>query len=76
MIDHFSSIPDPRVERKHKLIDIITLCGVISGADGWVVAIVRKGEGSLADGNIRIRKWYPITRYIWKCVWNDKYRAI
>jgi len=40
IIAHFSSIPDPRIERgkKHKLIDIVfmTLCAVISGADGWV----------------------------------------
>ena len=35
----FSSIEDPRVERnkRHILIDIImlTICAVISGADGW-----------------------------------------
>lgn len=35
----FSSLEDPRVERhkRHKLIDIIvlTICAVISGADGW-----------------------------------------
>ena len=40
IIEYFSSIPAPRIERrkKHKLIDIffITLCGVISGAEGWV----------------------------------------
>jgi predicted transposase YbfD/YdcC len=38
--EHFSHLPDPRVERtkKHKLIDIIAIamCGVISGADNWV----------------------------------------
>lgn len=48
---HFSSISDPRVERgkKHKLIDIffITLCGVISGADGWV-AISEYGKAKEA----------------------------
>ena len=35
----FSSLEDPRVERnkKHKLLDIIllTICAVISGAEGW-----------------------------------------
>jgi len=40
IIEHFSSITDPRLDRKkrHKLIDIffITLCGVICGADSWV----------------------------------------
>jgi len=40
IIEHFSSIPDPRVNRRklHQLKDIffITLCGVICGADDWV----------------------------------------
>ena len=40
IIDHFASIDDPRMERtkKHKLGDIIaiSICAVISGADGWV----------------------------------------
>lgn len=37
---HFGQIKDPRVERtkRHKLLDIIviTICGVICGADDWV----------------------------------------
>lgn len=37
--DCFSDLPDPRMEKKvkHNLLDIITitLCAVISGADGW-----------------------------------------
>jgi predicted transposase YbfD/YdcC len=36
---HFSSLSDPRIQYKvrHKLMDIIviTICAVISGADGW-----------------------------------------
>ncbi len=40
IIKHFSSISDPRMERRklHKLSDIffITLCAVICGADNWV----------------------------------------
>lgn len=36
---HFADLPDPRVERTklHSLLDIltITLCAVISGAEGW-----------------------------------------
>ena len=35
----FSSVEDPRVERhkRHHLMDIIilTICAVISGAEGW-----------------------------------------
>jgi predicted transposase YbfD/YdcC len=38
-IDHFSGIPDPRIERtkKHKLIDIlfITMAAVLCGCDEW-----------------------------------------
>lgn len=37
---HFAQLKDPRVERtkRHKLLDIIviTICGVICGADDWV----------------------------------------
>ena len=39
IIDHFSSLTDPRIElkSKHKLIDIIviTLCATLAGADEW-----------------------------------------
>lgn len=39
LIDHFSSLEDPRVERHklHALTDILvlTVCAVASGADGW-----------------------------------------
>jgi predicted transposase YbfD/YdcC len=38
-VEHFSKLPDPRIERNklHNLIDIIvlTICAVISGAEGW-----------------------------------------
>lgn len=50
---HFSQLPDPRVRRtrRHALGDIlvITLCGVICGADDWV-AIARFGRAK--------RKWF------------------
>ena len=39
LLDHFTSLKDPRVERTklHDLMDIvaITICGVVCGADGW-----------------------------------------
>ena len=39
IIEHFGSLPDPRIERKkqHKLIDIIfiTMAAVICGCDDW-----------------------------------------
>ncbi len=39
LIEHFKDLTDPRIERhkRHKLIDIvtITICAVISGAEGW-----------------------------------------
>ena len=51
IIKHFSSIPDPRIDRRklHKLQDIffITLCAVICGADDWV-SIERFGEAKEA----------------------------
>lgn len=39
MVEHFSTLTDPRIrlKTKHKLIDIIviTVCGTICGADNW-----------------------------------------
>ena len=39
LIEHFSKLQDPRIERnkKHELIDVIVLCvcAVLSGAEGW-----------------------------------------
>jgi predicted transposase YbfD/YdcC len=39
LLEHFSSLQDPRVERnqRHALLDIVllTVCAVVSGADGW-----------------------------------------
>ena len=39
VVEHFSSITDPRIDRTkcHKLIDIlvIAICATICGADGW-----------------------------------------
>lgn len=50
IIAHFKALPDPRVTRtrRHALTDIlvITLCGVICGADDWV-AIARFGRAKL-----------------------------
>ena len=57
--DFFSSIKDPRVERhkKHKLLDIIilTICAVISGAEGWE-AIEQFGE----DKHDWLKKWIAL----------------
>ena len=40
IMEHFSSLEDPRIERtkRHKLLDIVTIaiCGTIYGADSWV----------------------------------------
>jgi hypothetical protein len=40
IIDAFSDLPDPRLDRtkRHQLSDIliITLCGAICGVDNWV----------------------------------------
>ena len=40
VVEHFAGLVDPRVERakRHELLDlvVITICGVICGADNWV----------------------------------------
>ena len=39
LVEHFSSLADPRRPqgRRHNLLDIITMtiCGVVAGAEGW-----------------------------------------
>ena len=40
LLDHFTNLTDPRIDRTkdHKLIDIlaIAICGMLCGADNWV----------------------------------------
>ena len=40
VVEHFAGLVDPRAERakRHELLDsiVITICGVICGADNWV----------------------------------------
>ena len=59
LIEHFSSLPDPRLDRNkcHALIDIIVLviCAVASGADGWE-AIEQFGKEKLAW----LRRYVPL----------------
>jgi len=47
LIDHFSQLPDPRIEGRtaHRLLDIVVIavCGAICGADNWV-AIAAFGQ--------------------------------
>lgn len=59
LLEAFSSIEDPRVERhkRHKLIDIIilTICAVISGSDGWE-SIEQFGKSKIDW----LRKWIEL----------------
>lgn len=52
----FSTLEDPRVER-HKLLDILilTICAVISGAEGWE-AIEQFGK----DKEAWLRQWLDL----------------
>jgi hypothetical protein len=59
----FSSVEDPRVERnkRHQLMDIIilTICAVISGAEGWK-AIEQFGNEKQAW----LRKWIETVKVL------------
>jgi predicted transposase YbfD/YdcC len=61
--ESFASLEDPRVDRnkKHSLLDIIilTLCAVISGAEGWE-SIEQFGE----DKQDWLKKWIPLENSI------------
>ena len=65
--EHFSSLTDPSIDRnkQHKLLDIIliTICAVISGADGWE-AIENYGNAKKNSSEIfRNYLWYPFALY-------------
>lgn len=61
LVESFSSIEDPRVERHklHKLIDIIvlTICAVVSGSDGWE-SIAQFGE----EKEDWLRQWIALEK--------------
>ena len=63
LIEHFSHLEDPRVERnkKHELIDVIVLCvcAVLSGAQGWS-DIEEFGRSKLAW----LRRYVPLANGI------------
>ena len=59
----FSSLKDPRVDRhkRHMLIDIIvlTICAVISGADGWeAIEQFGKKQRGLVEKMDRFGEWF------------------
>ena len=55
--DHFSELPDPRIERcrQHELLDIVFLsvCAVLSGADGWEAECDQQDEGQVLGSTAR-----------------------
>lgn len=63
IIDHFASLPDPRVDRTkaHGLTDILTIaiCAVIGGANDWV-AVEEFGQSKLEW----FRKFLPLANGI------------
>ena len=63
LIEHFSKLEDPRVDRnkKHELIDVIVLCvcAVLSGAEGWC-DIEEFGRAKLDW----LRRYVPLTNGI------------
>ena len=64
LIEHFSLLEDPRIDRNksHVFIDIIvlTVCAVVSGADGWEAIELF---------------WKERLDWLRKAAWNDDYRT-
>jgi hypothetical protein len=64
LIDHFSKLTDPRIERtkEHKLIDILTIaiCGMICGADNWV-AIEQYGNSKQELKKVMVALRFAVT---------------
>ncbi len=63
LIDHFSQLDDPRIDRhkQHELVDIIVLCvcAVIGGAEGWE-AMEEFGKAKLSW----LRQYVPLANGI------------
>ena len=62
LIEHFSKLEDPRVERnkKHELIDVIVLCVCASasrGAEGWCDIEEFKAERNWTGFGARMCRW-------------------
>lgn len=81
IIDHFASIPDPRLNRRkrHKLSDIffITLCAVICGADDWAsIELFGKSKQKWFTEVLGLQHGIPPTRYLWPRFWPDRHAAV
>jgi len=64
LIQHVSTVPDPRIERtkRHQFLDIIGLaiCGVICGAEGDGVGRIGACEGVLVAAIFRVSQWHSL----------------
>jgi len=63
-IDHFSTLPDPRIllKTRHKLVDIVAmaLCAVDAGADDWVeIAAYAKAKEAWFKDFLELRGGVP-----------------
>jgi hypothetical protein len=60
LASYFTTVDDPRIERskEHTLIDImiITICGVIGGADDWV-GVAEFGSILSKSAGQRVTTW-------------------
>ena len=60
LVEYFSTIDDPRIDRNkyHALTDILvlTVCAVVSGADGWEAVVAGAKPGLFAAAGKGSRK--------------------
>ncbi len=66
LMDHFSQLRDPRIDRtkEHKLIDILTIaiCAMICGADNWVaMEQYGKSKQEWLKQTSGIAQWYTFS---------------
>ena len=67
LIDHFSVIEDPRMDRRklHSLTDIlvIAICAVICGADSGG-GVFRQVQGVVVSDISETAEWHPVARHV------------
>ena len=70
VVEHFAGLVDPRAERakRHEVLDIIviTICGVICGADNWVeIEEFWQCPPRVVEPVLTAAQRHSIPRYLW-----------
>ena len=76
LITHLSNITDPRsaLGKRHQLVEIIiiAICGIICGADDWVMIEDWQSQERMVRKFSIITPWNTLSRYLWTRIFADQ----